>query len=304
MIDLRAWLPCFTFCLLLPACQPANEPAEDLSDPAPRSDESLLFAVHPYDTPSVLVGRFQPLCDYLALRLGRPVQFYLGHSYADTIRRLSAGQVDLAYLGPTLYLRAHDHYLGVGVEPNIEILAGETVAGKSGFSSVLVALESGPIETAADLHGKTLAFGEPRSFSGYFVPRVMLHQAGVTLADLKDYAFLDRHERVALAVVHGDFAAGGLRKMVAERYLDRGLKIIGESKLLSPHVVVAKPGLDPTIAAAVSQALISPTPEGAAAFAALGPGIGFASIEDSAFDAVRRTVRAIESAKPAAGISW
>jgi phosphonate transport system substrate-binding protein len=304
MRHLRAWLPCFSFCLMLCACQPAHEPAEDLGGPVPPSDEPLLFAVHPYDTPSFLVGRFQPLCDYLALRLGRPVQFYLGHSYGDTVRRLSAGQVDLAYLGPTLYLRAHDHYLGAGVEPNIRILAGETVAGESGFSSVLVALESGPIETALDLHGQSLAFGEPRSFSGHFVPRVMLHQAGISLADLKDYAFLDRHERVALAVVHGDFAAGGLRKEVAERYLDRGLKIVAESALLSPHVIVAKPGLDHAISTAVSQALISPTPEAASAFAFLGPGIGFAPVEDSAFDVVRRTVRAIESAQPAEGLLW
>ncbi|MEN8174236.1 MAG: PhnD/SsuA/transferrin family substrate-binding protein [Pseudomonadota bacterium] len=56
-----------------------------------------MFAVHPYDNPSRIESRFQPLCDYLGRRLGRPVALYLAHSYGDQIRRISHGQVDLAY---------------------------------------------------------------------------------------------------------------------------------------------------------------------------------------------------------------
>jgi hypothetical protein len=50
--------------------------------------------------------------------------------------------------------------------------------------------------------------------------------------------------------------------------------------------------------------LIDPGPDAQPAFAALGPGIGFAHVEDSAFDPVRRAVYAIESAQPVVDKPW
>ncbi len=199
---------------LLAACDRPAPPPETDAAPAGSWSETppLLFAVYPYDTPSQLAGRcFEPLCAYLGARLGQPVQLYLAHSYGDQIRRISHGQTDLAYLGPTPYLRARDRYLGGAADGNLEILAGETLDGEVGYHAVVVTLASGPLHTLADLRGQTLALGDPRSFSSHFVPRALLAHAGLTLSDLRDYAYLGRHERVALAVVHGDFAAGGLR---------------------------------------------------------------------------------------------
>lgn len=282
--------------LLLGACQEPAVPPEGatlLAD-TPGSSPALVFAVHPYDTPSRLVSRFQPLCDYLGARLKRPVQLYLAQSYGDEIRRITHGQVDLAYLGPTPYLRAHDHYLEGSGADNIQILAGETQGGEIGYRGVIVALASGPIGSVADLRGRTLALGDPRSFSGHFVPRAQLASARMSLADLRDYAYLGRHERVALAVVHGDFEAGALREDVARLYLDRGLRVVARSALLPPHVVVARPGLDPALAAAVRAALVDAGPDAAAALAALGSEVGFAAVDDARYDPVRVTVRAIE----------
>lgn len=278
---------------LLAACdRPAPPPETDAALAGSWSETPpLLFAVYPYDTPSQLAGRFEPLCDYLSARLGQRVALYLAHSYGDQIRRISHGQTDLAYLGPTPYLGARDRYLSGVTTGNLEILAGETLDGEVGYHAVIVALASGPLRTLADLRGQTLALGDPRSFSSHFVPRALLAQAGLTLWDLRDYAYLGRHERIALAVVHGDFAAGGLREDVAARYLDRGLRVIARSALLPPHLVVARPGLDPALAAAVRVALIAPDDRGRAA---MGPGVGFAPVDDARFDPVRATVRAIE----------
>jgi phosphonate transport system substrate-binding protein len=291
--------------LLLGGCQEAAAPrsAETAAGTAP-AGEPLLFAVHPYDTPSRLVDRFQPLCDYLSLRLDRPVALYIAHSYGDQVRRISHGQVDLAYMGPTPYLRARDHYLSPQTGRDLSLLAGETFGGEPGYRGVIVTLASGPIRTLGDLRGQTLALGAHRSFSGHFVPRALLWQAGMTLADLKDYAWLGRHERVALAVAHGDFAAGGLREDVARQYLDRGLRILVRSPLLPPHVVVGGPDLDPAIGAAVRDALITPDARAEAALAALGPGVGFAAVEPAAFESVRRLVRAIEGARPLEDLPW
>jgi len=305
MKNLSRWLSALALTLALVSCQdsPAPPEAEEIPAATPTEDP-LLFAVHPYDTPSRLESRFRPLCDYLSRRLGRPVDLYLAHSYGDQIRRISHGQVDLAYMGPTPYLRAHDHYLKDSAEHDLPILAGETQQGVAGFHSVIVTLDSSPIRSLPDLRGHTLALGDPRSFGSHFIPLALLWKAGLTLSDLKDYAYLGRHERVALAVVHGDFDAGGLREDIARLYLDRGLRIIAKSPLLPPHVVVARPGLDPALADAVRAALIDPGADAKLAFAALGPDIGFDRVDDARFELARRLVHALEAARPLEMPSW
>lgn len=302
---LERWIPTLVLALALGGCGDSPVPPQAaMRDVAPPADNTLLFAVHPYDTPSRIERRFRPLCDYLGTRLGRPVALYLAHSYGDQIRRISQGQVDLAYMGPTPYLRARDHYLKDAGAPALPILAGETLLGVPGFRSVIVTLDSSPINSLGDLRGRTLALGDHRSFGSHFTPRTLLWHAGLTLADLKDYAYLGRHERVALAVVHGDFDAGGLRDDVARLYLDRGLRIVAESPLLPPHLVVARPGLDPALADAARAALVEPGADAGPAFAALGPGVGFAPVDDARFELARRVVRAFEAAQPLEATPW
>lgn len=290
--------------LLLSACGQGEQPAPPASGQGPADDaETLWFAVHPYDNPSRLMERFEPLCRYLGSRLGHPVRLYIAQTYGDQIRRIAHGQVDLAYMGPTPYLRAHDHFL-VGRDPTLQLIAAETVNGTRGYHSVLVTLRGSDIKTVSDIAGRTLALGSPRSFGAHYVPRTMLLRAGITLRDLKDFSYLGRHERVALAVVHGDFEAGGLREEIADRYLDRGLRIIAKSPLLPSHVIVASPGLAPDRVERLRRALLEPGPDAKAALSALGQGVGFAPVTDADFAIARAVVAAIESARPRGPLPW
>lgn len=278
----------------LAGCEPAPAPTA-AAPPSTVSVPPLLFAVHPYDTPSRLVARFQPLCDYLGAQLKRPVGLYIAHSYGDQIRRITQGTVDLAYLGPAPYLRAIEQ-LPTGAR--LELIAAETLHGVAGYHSVILVREESPIQSLEQVRGGSFAFADHRSFGGHFWPRAALWQAGLTLADLRDYTYLGRHERVALAVAHSDFDAGGLREEVARHYLGRGLRIIATSPLLPPHVIAARPDLDPVLAEAVRQALIDPGETFAPALAALGEGAGFGPAELALFEPARRKVRAIEGARP------
>lgn len=285
--------------LLLAACgKTAQPPSAQVAPTNGPEGEALLLAIHPYDTPSRILARFQPLCDYLGAEIGRPVRPYIAHSYDDQIRRITGGQVDLAYLGPAPYLSASGRIRDDPAWGGLELLAAETLHGVAGYHSVILVRAQSPIQTLSDLRGGSFAFADHHSYGGHFIPRTQLWEAGLTLADLRDYTYLGRHERVALAVAHGDFDAGGLREDVARLYLGRGLRIIASSPLLPPHVIVARSGLDPTLAAAVRKALIDPGPAMAPALAALGEGVGFATMEAGAFEPARRMVKALEGALP------
>jgi phosphonate transport system substrate-binding protein len=146
-----------------------------------------------------------------------------------------------------------------------------------------------------------MAFGAEKSFSSHYVPQAMLLQAGVQISDLKGVAFLDRHERVALAVVHGDYDAGGVRKEIAELYLQRGdgLRIVATSPPLPPHVIVARSDLDYSVIARVRQALLAPDSKGLASFRTLlGEGTRFAPVRDEQFNMARRLLRNLDAVCP------
>lgn len=226
--------------------------------PSSTATAGLSLIVHPYDTPSRLVERFQPLCDFLSARLEMPVRLDIARSYVDQMRRITSGQADLSYIGPTPFLRAQNAYLR-DTEAKLIPLAAEVMGGKPAYHSVIVARADADINALADLHGKLMAFGASHSYSSHYVPQVMLLKAGVNLSDLKDYAFLNRHERVALAVLHGDFDAGGLRAEMVTEYLHRkpGLKIIATSPPLSPHLIVARAGLPAAQQALIQRSLLA-----------------------------------------------
>jgi phosphonate transport system substrate-binding protein len=264
--------------LWLVGAAPAAEPEK------PR----LTFVVHPFDTPTRLYARFRPLCDYLSSALGRPVVLRVASTYEEQIEHIAEGKADLAYIGPTPYVRAHDRYAPV------RLLAAEAENGKASYQSVIVVRTDSPVRQLADLRNRTVAFGADKSFSSFYIPRLMLQNAGVRLSDLKNYAYLGRHERVALAVLHKDFDAGGLRLEMAQQYLDRGLRIVTTSDPLPPHAIVASPKLAEPLAETVQKALIWPTPRGREAFKALGDEVSFVTITDKEYDLAREVVRRLE----------
>ncbi|MFN3565942.1 MAG: PhnD/SsuA/transferrin family substrate-binding protein, partial [Burkholderiaceae bacterium] len=191
------------------------------------------FSVHPYDTPGRLFARFRPLCDYLQEPSGAPIELQIAGTYEQQIADVAQGRVHLAYMGPTPYLRARARGTG------LRLLAAEAIDGVAAYRAAIVVRADSPLQSLAELRGRSVAFGNPISFGSFVVPRFMLMTAGVSLADLAYFRHLQRHEQVALAVLHRDFDAGGLRLDVVQPYLARGLRVLARSDPLPPHVIVA-----------------------------------------------------------------
>lgn len=250
----------------------------------------LHFSVPPYDTPSRLVERYQPLVAYLSENLGRPVRLNVATSYSEQVRQLVRGAVDLAYMGPTSYIRAHDRY-GQGARERARLVAVE-----SPYVGVIVVRRDTPIQTVGDLRGRTFAFGAHHSFASHYVPRAMMMRAGVGLSDLTDYAYLGRHERVVLAVLHGDYDAAGTTRGIAEKYRLRepGLRILEHSPPLPPLAVVARPGMKESLFQAVREALIDPGPQGLDALRLLGGAVSFSEADDEDYQLARAVVEVLE----------
>ena len=254
--------------------------------PVRAASREVVFVVHPYDTPSRIYARFRPLTLYLAGVLERPVKLVIASTYDEQIAMIADGRADLTYIGPTPYVQARNRAA-------IRILAGESENGQAFYQSAIVARASSPIAALSDLKGKRVAFGAAISMSSTVAPTLMLAQAGVKLEDLAGHAQLDRHERVALAVLHGDFDAGGLRLDIARQYLPRGLKILATSQPLPPHLIACSPRFPDALESRARQALLAPDESGLRAFEPLGETVRFVPIDDTHYHSVRRMLRTL-----------
>ena len=86
--------------------------------------------------------------------------------YAGQIEALKAKKIQMASLGSDAYAAAFDVTKG-NVEPLV--VAIDTM-GSTGYNSIVIVQKDSPIKSIADLKGKSFAFADPNSTSGFLFP--------------------------------------------------------------------------------------------------------------------------------------
>lgn len=181
--------------------------------PAQARPDRLTIGLLPGESAPTVMRLNEPLRAYLETRLGLPVTLVVGASYAATGEALRFGRLDIAYLGPVTYILQSRR-------AKLEPFARPTHAGVGPtFQAVVIVPADSPAKVLADLKGKEVAFGDPASTSGTWVPRYMLVEAG--LVSGRDYTLrvLGAHDAVALAIANRKADAGGLSKPIFERLI-------------------------------------------------------------------------------------
>ena len=256
--------------------------------------EPLRLGVNPYIDGVELHHRWTPLIDYLAERLGRPVELRVSPSYAEHIAAVGEGRLDIAYLGPVPYVKVTERY---GPRP---LLARLRIRGEESFRGVIAAREGSEVNDPVDLAGRRFAFGDPDSTMSHHLPRYALLRAGVAVSELAEHRFLGSHDDVALGVLMGRFDAGGLKPSVFERYQARGLRALAYTPRVSNHVLAAAPDLSPVLIGELRELLLGMARhgEGRAVLESIGEGVdGFTPADDGEFDPLRAMLRGLEAAR-------
>lgn len=216
----------------------------------------LVLAVPPYEMPSQIQLRFEPLVAYLSQILNQPIHLHITHSYEEQIKRLALGEVDIAYMGPSAYIKARDNFQPNHPEP-IKLIVAEAP-----YRAAIIVHQDSDISQIDQLKHHSFAFGSYHSYSGHFVVRQLLRLEQIFLNDLQFYSFLGRHERAIMSVVRKDFDAAATTEGLAQRFIDLGqpIRILHTSEFLAPTVLVARAGLDPLIIDQLRDALLLPDP--------------------------------------------
>lgn len=254
-----------------------------------RAEVHLVFGVYASDKPSAMVEQIRPTLDAvehaLTASLQQPTKIELKvlRDYETGVAVLTSGKIDFARLGAVTYVEAKAE------APGIALLASELNGDAPYFNGVICVRKDSPIQSIADLKGKTFAFGSEQSTMGRYVAQLFLAQHGITAANLKSFQYLGRHDRVAAAVAAGQFDAGALEETIFAKLAKESLPIrpLASYRDLT-KAWVARVGLDPQLTAKLRAALIAMRDP--AALAALRFD-GFTATTDAAYDATRAAIK-------------
>lgn len=248
------------------------------------SKNELLFGSVAMDIPAVMHKRLRPLTRYLSDKLGRPVSLKLSPNMGAAIKEVASQQVDLAYLTPVAYLKAH-------AKGGSKIIAKTVTKGKASFQLMIVVKKDSPYKTVADLKGKTFAFGDKKAL----LQRAAVVGAGINMEDFSGYKFIGHYDNIARAVVNGDFEAGILKDTMAYQWEGKGLRILAESPALPPYNIAAKADIDDDTLAKLKDAFLSldkNNPEHLKVIKAVDKKYdGFAATSDAEYDVVRELIK-------------
>jgi len=188
--------------------------------------ETITFGVYTSDKPTTMYRKFKPILDYLEGRLGREgrnadIKIKIYPSYSGALDAIVNGEVDFARFGPASYVMAKER------NKDVRLLAMEHKKNQKRFYGIFIVPKSSSITSLEEIKGKSFAFGDKNSTIGRYLSQAELVKAGVYAKDLKSYIYLDRHDKVALAVAAGNYDAGVVKENTYKKYAEsKGLKKI------------------------------------------------------------------------------
>src|SRR5262245_6017700 len=246
---------------------------------------------------------YKRIAAYLACRLDHPVDLLDGVAWEEQHRRLDAGEIDVAFICGLPYSQKHDR-----PDRPIELLCAPVMAAprydaRPVYYTDVVVRRDDPARAFADLRGRSWAYNDTGSHSGYNVVRHHLLTLGETRGYFSRVVSGGTHQGSLRMILAGQVEAAGIDSTVLETELAgrpgleaalRTIGSIGPSPI--PPVVVPR-GLDRSLRARLQELFLSMAKD-AAGRAVLDEGrmSGFVGVRDADYDPIRVMLRRAETA--------
>lgn len=178
------------------------------------------FGVTPYMGESSIRKGFQPVMDYLSKETGLRFELVVVSDYTQLAQRMKLGEIDIGAFSPFAYLD--------GVKTaDVRIFASHIAdGGKPSYNGLIIARKDSGIAKLENLKGKSFAFVDPKSASGFIYPRAILISKGINPSDFfSRTAFLGNHENVLKAVLEKGVDAGAVYSTALKLGEDKKLPV-------------------------------------------------------------------------------
>jgi phosphonate transport system substrate-binding protein len=173
---------------------------------------------------------YRPLAQHLAQRLGRPVELRTVDSWEGLAKSLANGETDLALMGPWGYVLAN-HFADAQVVSTI------LYQGKPEYFAMIVTHPDSGLNSIDDLlgakgKGRSFAFGDKGSTSGYLIPFHLFQQRGIDPEKHFARVLYTKHQAIQTQVTAGQLDAGADFNRNRTAMIDQGLIKAERSKVI------------------------------------------------------------------------
>ncbi|GAA5415969.1 putative ABC transporter phosphonate/phosphite binding protein PhnD2 [Paraliobacillus ryukyuensis] len=163
--------------------------------------DKLVIGFVPSQDSETIADTVQPLADKLGEEIGKEVEGRVMTNYTALVEAMGTNEVQIGFIPAFGYVLANQEH---GVEV---ILKSERYGSGTYKAQYLVQADSG-IKSLADLEGKTWAYGDPTSTSGYLFPAAQIANK-FDVSDPETEFFGDSvqtggHDNSAIAVYNGE----------------------------------------------------------------------------------------------------
>lgn len=258
----------------------------------PSWPKELTFALLSTENAAEIGRRWAPIIGQLEKDLGVKVKYTTATDYRGTIEALKFGKAQLGHLGPKSYVEASTNNYA-NVEPIAQL---QLANGSLGYRSCLIVHADSDIFSPEDTPGKTFAFNDPNSTSGYLVPSAFfMMEMGID--PQKHFAkviFSGSHEASILAVANKKVEVAStnlpdLQQLTRENKVPRGgLRVIWVSRLIPNDPIVMRKDMPASLRAAVVESLTTMKARNPETFKEIGAWVGnFVPADDAKYNVIR-----------------
>ena len=124
------------------------------------SQQKIYVAISTMISPVETFNLYKDLIDYISVKLGVPIEFKQRKTYAEVNELLNQNKLDFAFICTGAYLEARN-------KMPIEILVVPVVEGKPYYQAYVIVNDESNINSIDELQGKSFAFTDPLSNTGY-----------------------------------------------------------------------------------------------------------------------------------------
>lgn len=185
---------------------------------------TLIFSYTPVEDPEVYRRVWDPFLRYMEKLTGRKVVFFSVQSNAAQIEAMRAGRLHVSGFS------SGSAPLAVNCAGFVPVAVMASTRGEFGYEMEIIVHADSAIRRIEDLRGRTLAFTDPTSSSGFKAPSALLRSEFKLLAD-KDFkaAFSGKHDNSIIGVVNKDYDAAAIANSVMKRMVQR--KVVDATKI-------------------------------------------------------------------------
>lgn len=190
---------------------------------------------------------YQTYYDLISLveeKLGLPVQIIQKKTYSEALEAFEKGEVDIGYVCG--YLSVLGNERGI-----MDKLAMPIVEGKDQYTSYLITRKDLDIDSITDFEGRSFAFSDPSSFSGYLVPKHIIEQEGFNFDTFFSKSFFTYSHNHSIAAVANGLADATAVYSTSYEKLQRennpviaDTKVIARGPMVGNHPIVVNPKMD------------------------------------------------------------